>query len=257
MRYNPFIVLIFLLSLSCSTTPTGRQQLNLIGSSQMSSLGDSSFQKLKQEKPLSQDPQQNKLVKCITTRLLKTMNENPAEWEIQVFKDSAPNAFALPGNNMGIHTGMIKLANNQSQLAAVIGHEIGHVLAEHGNERMSQGLVAQAGLTAADLFLGKSTKEDQMILAALGIGAQYGVLLPFSRAQEREADRLGLKYMAEAGFDPRQAAELWKLMSQQGGSPPEFLSTHPSPQSRIDDLSSRANNYLAIYQAVENKPNCR
>lgn len=248
--------LIFTLA-SCSTTPTGRKQLTLVSSSQMSQLGAQSFSQLKQQKPLSNNSTQVRMVRCITDRLLIAMGESPQAWEIQVFVDESPNAFALPGKKMGVHTGMISLVKNQSQLAAVIGHEIGHVLARHGNERMSQGMLAQAGMTAAQLALGSNQTQDRMILGALGLGAQFGVLLPFSRKQETEADRLGLKYMAEAGFDPRQAAELWRLMAQGGGSQPEFLSTHPSPQSRISDLSARAPNHMAAYNSVSNKPNCR
>lgn len=251
-------LLVFLVILSaCATTPTGRKQLLLLNNSQVSQMGAQSFAKLKQEKPMSRDPFQNRVVGCITQRLLIAMGENPRAWEIGVFQDNSPNAFALPGNKMGIHTGMIRLVKNQDQLAAVIGHEIGHVLARHGNERMSQATLTQVGLSAAQVALGQNRRQDQMILAALGIGAQVGVLLPFGRKQETEADRLGLKYMAEAGFDPRQAAELWKLMARSGGGgPPEFLSTHPSPRSRINDLSARAANHFVAFRNVSPKPNC-
>lgn len=253
--FSYFILCLFLFA--CSTSPTGRSQLTLMPSDQMSQMGDTAFQEMKKTQPVSNDSQKVQYVKCVTNRLLQAMGENPSEWEIKVFKDDSPNAFALPGKNIGVHTGMLDLVNNQHQLAAVIGHEIGHVIADHGNERVSQNLVAQAGLTAADIALGRDSKNDQIIMAALGLGAQYGVLLPFSRKQESEADHLGLEYMAKAGFDPREAAELWKLMKQKaGGSPPEFLSTHPSPASRIQELSQLAPKYMQTYQAVENKPQC-
>ncbi len=250
--------LVFLLA-SCASSPTGRKQLTLLPASQMDQMGDQAFGELKGQGKVSKDPAQNQYVQCITSKLLKEMGEDPKEWEMLVFEDESPNAFALPGKNMGVHTGMIKMVQNQHQLAAVIGHEIGHVLANHGNERMSQGLLAQAGLTAADLYLGRDSQSDQLIVAALGIGAQFGVLLPFSRKQETESDRLGLEYMAKAGFDPREAPKLWMLMNEKagGGSPPEFLSTHPSPSSRIKDLSKRAPDYMPIYEAVSNKPNCK
>jgi predicted Zn-dependent protease len=148
------ILLIVFVLCGCASSPTGRKQLTLLGSGQMDQMGDQSFEELKKKQPQSKDPKQTQYVRCITDRLLTTMGENPSEWEILVFKDESPNAFALPGKNMGVHTGMLSLAKNQHQLAAVIGHEIGHVLANHGNERVSQGLLAQAGLTAADLFLG-------------------------------------------------------------------------------------------------------
>lgn len=243
---------------SCSTTPTGRSQLNLIGDGQMASLGDQSFEQLKKEKPISKDPVQNKLVQCVTYRLLENMGQNPKEWEVLIFVDESPNAFALPGKNVGVHTGMLALVQNQDQLAAVLGHEIGHVLADHGNERMSQGLIAQAGLMAADIVLGENSKKNQMILAALGLGAQYGVLLPYGRKQETEADQLGVEYMAKSGFNPQQSVELWKLMSAKAGgkSPPEFLSTHPSNATRIKELGQLAPRYQKVYEAVPNKPQC-
>lgn len=255
---NLYLVFFLFIFFGCSSSPTGRKQLKLIDSSQMAKMGDSSFEELKKKQPVSQNPKQNKYVKCITVELLKAMGENPSEWEILVFKDDSPNAFALPGKNMGVHTGMLSLVNNQHQLAAVIGHEIGHVIANHGNERVSQGLLTQAGLTAADLVLGRDSKNDQMIVAALGLGAQFGILLPFSRKQETEADRLGLQYMAKAGFDPSEAPELWKLMSAKSGgkSPPEFMSTHPSPSSRIKDLSERAPAFMETYQNTNPKPHC-
>jgi predicted Zn-dependent protease len=152
---------------------------------------------------------------------------------------------------------MVDLAQNDDQLAAVIGHEIGHVLAQHSNERMSQATLTSVGLEVGSAVLGKGNKtNDAIILGAMGL-TQVGILLPFSRAHEREADRLGQKFMAKAGYNPRQAAELWKLMSQGAkGSGPEFLSTHPSPASRISDLKKRAEDFMGEYQAVQPKPRC-
>lgn len=253
-----FLLIISFVIVSCSSTPTGRRQLTLVSGDQMNQLGDSSFEELKKQMPISKDPSQNNYVKCVTNHLLESMGENPSEWEVLVFEDKTPNAFALPGKNVGVHTGMLTLVKNQDQLAAVIGHEIGHVLANHGNERVSQGIVAQAGLTVADLVLGRDSRSDELIVAALGVGTQFGVLLPFSRRQETEADRLGLKYMAESGFDPRQAPELWRLMTEAAGEgPPEFLSTHPSPKSRINDLTERAADHIGAYEAVKSRPDCK
>lgn len=222
----------------------------------MNEMGVASFAELKSKTPVVKEPATFNYVKCITDRLLVAMNEDPKKWQIEVFKDDTPNAFALPGKKMGIHTGMISLAKNQDQIAAVIGHEIGHVLAEHSNERVSQSTLAQAGLQISAIALGTGKATDQLIFGALGVGAQYGVLMPFSRTHETEADRLGQMYMAKAGFDPRQAAELWKLMAKVGGSTPEFLSSHPSPESRIKDLSSRADKYMVDYQNSQ-KANCK
>jgi len=241
----------------CASSPTGRKQLKLIDSGQMSQLGIQSFDELKKQQPISTDPKQNQLVQCVTNALLKAMGKDPSQWEIRVFKDDTPNAFALPGNKVGVHTGMITLVQNPDQLAAVIGHEIGHVLANHGNERMSQALVAQAGMTAAALALGQDSQKDQLIIAALGVGTQFGVLLPYQRTQESEADTLGVEYMAKAGFDPMQSVQLWKLMAAKTGKgPAEFLSTHPSNSSRINALGKLAPKYVPVYEAVKNKPQC-
>ncbi len=223
----------------------------------MSKMGVNSFNALKKTQRVSRNTRQVAYVKCISNHLLVGLSEKPRNWEVQVFVDKSPNAFALPGNKIGVHTGLIDLVKNQSQLAAVIGHEIGHVKANHGNERASQGLVAQVGMTAADLALGRDSVSDQIILGALGLGAQFGVLLPFSRKHEQEADRLGVRYMAKSGFDPMQAAELWKLMKRKSGSgPPEILSTHPSPESRIKDLKKIGQRHLKEFQAVRVKPEC-
>ena len=242
---------------SCSTSPTGRRQLNLVGDDQMNQMGDQSFEAMKKKTPPAQDKEQFRRIRCITDRLLLAMDEDPKKWEVEIFKDKSPNAFALPGKNMGIHTGMIDLAQNNAQLAAVIGHEIGHVIAKHGNERVSQGLAAQVGMGVAGVALGADTVKDQAILAALGLGMQFGVLQPFSRKHETEADELGLKYMAKAGFDPREAAELWKIMSKKSGDgPPEFLSTHPSPSTRIKNLSKLAKDHMKIYENASKSPEC-
>jgi predicted Zn-dependent protease len=227
-------------------------------SNRLAEMGNQSFNQMKENKSLSQNKLYQKRTRCITDRLLIAIGKNPKEWKVQVFQDETPNAFALPGGNMGVHTGMIELVKNNDQLAAVMGHEIGHVLADHGNERVSQGLVTQVGLTSAQLALGMDSTKDQFIFAALGLGAQFGVLMPFSRHQESEADSLGLKYMALAGFDPREASELWRLMGK-GKSVSkleEFLSTHPSPDSRVKELSASAPSYLTSYNANRNKEPC-
>src|SRR5690625_2956372 len=158
-------------------------------------------------------------------------------WEVRVFDQESANAFALPGRKIGIHTVLLEVAVNDAQLAAVIGHEIGHVLAQHSAERMSLQYAAQGGGALLAILLGEATQEKGLLRAALARGAQYGVLLPYSRIQESEADGIGLELMARAGFDPAEAVALWRNMSAQGGDqPPEFLSTHPSHATRIADL---------------------
>lgn len=255
LKYVFFIAILF--SEGCTTSPTGRSQLNLVSEDQMDKMGEQSFQALKKKNKLSSDKNQFNRIRCITDRLLVAMNENPKKWEVEVFKDSSPNAFALPGKKMGIHTGMIDLAKNNAQIAAVIGHEIGHVLSNHGAERVSQNMASQGLLAVGAIALGTSTTKDQALLAALGVGAQFGVLLPFSRKHETEADELGLRYMAKAGFDPKEAAELWKLMQKKGGAnTPEFLSSHPSNESRIKNLSKLSKNYMSDYTNANKSPKC-
>jgi predicted Zn-dependent protease len=237
----------------------GRKQLKLIGSGQMDQMGHQSFQELKKQSKVSGSEKYNSYVNCIAKPLLLSMGQNPSQWEIRVFQDDSLNAFALPGNKIGVHTGMIEFAANQDQLAAVVGHEIGHVLAEHSNERLSQEIVLKYGIEALQGQLDDpNSKKSQMILGGLGLGSKIGVLLPFSRKHETEADLLGLQYMAKAGFDPRQASELWKKMkAKSSASTPEFLSTHPSNSTRIENLSRQAPKYFQTYQNVTKKPDCK
>ena len=248
-------ILLFGLS-SCSTSPTGRKKLKLISSSQINSMGAQSFEQMKSKSKISRNPSYTRLVKCLSYDLLVSAGQDPNAWEVQVFEDDTANAFALPGNKIGVHTGMIKTAQNPHQLAAVIGHEIGHVLAEHGNERVSQNMVAQGGLMAASIMLGEPNEKNRLLIGALGLGAQFGVLMPFSRKHETEADRLGVQYMARAGYNPIEASRLWVVMGQGGHSVPEFLSTHPSPGSRVKDLEAYAQNFMGTYSKNKAKASC-
>jgi predicted Zn-dependent protease len=227
---------------ACATSPLGRRQLMLFSDDQIDAMGIDSFDHLKADVPVSRDPAMNAYVVCVANAL--TAELDPAVrsgWEVVVFEDPTANAFALPGRKIGVHTGLLKVAVGADQLAAVVGHEIGHVLAHHGNERVSQQYAAQATLAAASVMTNPNTAEGQATMAALGIGARYGVLLPFSRSQESEADLLGIDLMARAGFDPAQSVELWKNMGKAAGgqAPPEWMSTHPSSSSRIAALSER------------------
>ena len=178
-----------------------------------------------------------------------------------VFEDDQANAFALPGYKIGVYTGLLKYAKNQDQLAAVMGHEVAHVIAEHGNERVSNQMATQAGLSIAAVLLGTEPDDNTaLIMAGLGLGAQYGVILPFSRSHESEADLIGLDLMARAGFNPQESVTLWQNMSQSGLSPPEFMSTHPSSDTRIEQLRERIPQVQPAYQqAVKNgqRANCK
>jgi len=229
----------FLLS-ACATSPTGRKQFLAIPAEQLDTLGADSFKEIQKTTPTTTSAKYYNVTKCVADKLLLAIGENPAEWELKVFVDKSPNAFALPGRKIGVHTGMIDLADNADQLAAVMGHEIGHVLASHGNERMSQGMLANIGMQAAQVALGKDTTTNNLLMAGLGLGARFGVIMPFSRKHESEADYLGQQYMAKAGFDTRAATALWQKMAAAAGgaNPPEFLSTHPSNASRIRDTAN-------------------
>lgn len=182
------------------------------------------------------------------------------QWEVVVFDDEQVNAFALPGGKIGVYTGLLNVAENQHQLAAVIGHEVGHVIAEHGNERMSQSTLINMGSQAVGQVLAANeVPQSGPIMAAIGLGVQVGVQLPFSRTHESEADVIGLQLMAKSGFDPRQSVNLWQNMDAASGGnrPMELLSTHPAPQTRINNLQANMPNAYASYQATAYRPNCR
>ena len=253
------ICLALLLSLtlsSCATSQEGRKQFKLIPENQMNAMGVQSFEQMKQEIPLTRDKNIQQYVRCIANKIITQVkdNPNPEQWEVQVFDDDQANAFALPGYKIGVYTGLLKHAKNQDQLAAVIGHEVAHVIAGHGNERVSTQMATQAGLDVASVMLGSgNSTENALIMAGLGLGIQYGITLPYSRSHESEADLIGLDLMARAGFDPAESLNLWKNMSQAGSAPPEFMSTHPSNDTRIKQLSERipkAN--IAYQQAIDN-----
>jgi len=253
--YTSLILVITALS-SCATSPEGRTQFKLIPDDQMDLMGAQSFEQIKQQTPLSKDQNINQYVLCIANKIIPqvTQNPDPKQWEVQVFDDPQANAFALPGNKIGVYSGLLKYAKNQDQLAAVMGHEIAHVIAKHGNERVSSQMATQAGLEIASVMLGGTQDANNaMILAGLGLGVQFGITLPFSRSHESEADLIGLDLMAKAGFNPEQSVPLWENMSKAGASPPEFMSTHPSGSTRIKQLKERipkAN--IAYQQAVNN-----
>jgi len=248
------------LVVACATSPEGRKQLVLLPDDQMNSMGVQAFSDMKQKQPIEKDASANTYVRCVTDALLPHVRtgKSPDQWEVVVFKEDSANAFALPGGKVGVHTGLLRVATSPSQLAAVIGHEIGHVIAQHGNERVSQTVVAQVGLAGVGLAMKDRNKNYDLIMAGLGLGTQFGVLLPHGRAQESEADIIGLKLMSEAGFDPKEAITLWQNMGRAAGShPPEFLSTHPSPSSRIANIQKNLGPAEKTYLAVANKPNCR
>lgn len=225
----------------CTTSPLGRSQLILFPDAEMAQMGAAAFQEMQQQTPASTNATHNAYVRCISDHIVRALpGEQPSAWEVRVFDDDAVNAFALPGRKIGVYTGLLEVAENQNQLATVIGHEVAHVQANHSNERVSTSFVTQSGLQLAQIAAGANTANQRQLFGLLGLGAQVGVLLPFGRAQESEADLIGLDLMADAGFDPRESVKLWQNMAKQGGQrPPDFLSTHPSSERRIVDLNAR------------------
>jgi predicted Zn-dependent protease len=254
------VVILTTLLVSCVTSPLGRKQLVLMPADQVDSMGTEAFSTIKRENPLETNSQVNRYVTCVANAIIQVSNSPITNWEIAIFKDESANAFALPGGKIGVHTGLLKVAEDQNQLAAVIGHEIAHVLANHSNERVSQEYAVKQGLELVQAVTNVQTQMGQTMMGLLGVGAQFGILLPYSRVHESEADIFGLNLMATAGFDPRASVMLWQNMERAGGSrPPEFLSTHPSHSTRINDLQNAMNNALSLYQQAQSsgrRPNC-
>jgi predicted Zn-dependent protease len=247
---------------ACSTSPTGRSQVLLYSDAQLAQSGAQAFAGMKQETPISNTIVTNRFVQCISNNIITQLgpNENPEDWEVVVFDSEQVNAFALPGKKIGVYTGLLGIAENQHQVAAVIGHEVGHVLAQHGNERMSQSTLIGISQEAVNIALqSNDVAQSGAIMSALGLGVQVGVALPFSRAHESEADVIGLDLMSKAGFDPRQSVNLWQNMNRVSGGnrPLEIMSTHPAPETRMANLKANMPNALAQYNAVSNKPNCK
>lgn len=252
--------LLAALLVACATSPTGRSQLILIPESEMTQMGTQAFQQMRREQEVSDNRRVHRYVGCVADAITAELSGEWAktDWEVVVFEDDNANAFALPGGKIGVHTGLLDVAKNQDQLATVIGHEIGHVMARHGAERVSQQFAASTALQLVGSYVGEdSSNSSKLAMALLGLGTQVGVLLPYSRIQESEADVIGLDLMAKAGFDPRASVKLWENMAQQGGGrPPEFLSTHPAPGSRIQELRNNMEGAMDLYRQSGRQPRC-
>lgn len=247
------------LAIACATSPTGRKQLILLPEDEVAALGVTAFEEMKQEQPLSSDAALSQYVNCVAGAVLAGNRDRVSgAWEIRVFASEQVNAFALPGRKIGIYEGMAKFADTPAQLAAVIGHEIGHVLAQHGNERMSEAMAAQGALSLLEAYEGGGENKE-LLLGALGLGYQYGRAMPHSRTQETEADEIGLVLMAKAGYDPQDAVALWRKMAQRGDAGPEFLSTHPAPENRAKALTEQQSEVQPLFsraRAAGRNPTC-
>ena len=256
------LLTVVVLADSCSTVPlTGRRQLSLIPESEMISMGFSSYSDFMKENTVSTDRTNTALVKevgkNISDAVVKYFSDNNMsaslngyQWEFNLIDDATPNAWCMPGGKIVVYTGILPYTKDADGLAVVISHEIAHAVARHGNERMSQGLITQLGGIALSEALKSKPEQTQMLFgAAFGLGAQYGVMLPYSRAHELEADRLGLIFMAMAGYDPQAAVAFWERMAAMGGqSPPEFLSTHPADATRIQKIKEVMPEALSHYK---------
>lgn len=214
----------------------GRSQLLFVSSGQMAQLAATAWTDLKKEQPTTNNPKYVNRMKRVAPKIITASGNSPADWEVQVFDSKELNAFALPGGKIGFYTGILDIMENDAQIATVMGHEVAHVNYNHAGERYSQSTLAQTGLTVAQVAVSGSQYQNQ-ILGVLGAGATLGVILPFSRRHELEADKFGVRYMARAGYDPNEALRFWENMSAQNSQkPPEFLSTHPSDATRIAQL---------------------
>jgi predicted Zn-dependent protease len=245
---------------ACATSPTGRSQLILLPDSQVDQMGLQAFETMKRDKPISNNTRLNQAANCIASNI--TQSTTGGRWEVVVFEDDSFNAFALPGNKIGVYSGLFKLVENQDQLAAVIGHEIGHVLAKHSAERASQELAVSSGMSMVQAMSNPQSTLGRAAFGMLGLGAEYGVLMPYGRTQESEADIIGIDLMAKAGFDPRQSINLWQRMGQatQGQQTAEFMSTHPSHATRIRDLEQHMPQAMGFYQQAQTtgrRPQCQ
>ena len=218
---------------ACAQAPyTGRQQLMLVSDQEANQMGMQAAQEVRTTEPVITGTPQADKVQVIGRRIAAVEKDSGYDWRFHLIGKDIPNAFALPGGNVFVYQGLFKYARNDAQLAAVIAHEIAHVLARHGSERMSVAMASQMATGVA----GQAAGSDAFA-QAFGMAANYGVVMPYSRTQESEADRIGLILMAKAGYPPEAAVDLWRnMMTAPGAKPPEFLSTHPANETRIRDI---------------------
>lgn len=247
-----FLMFFSVMLLGCNHhSPTGRGQTLLFSEAEMLQMGKASFEQMKKQQAISNDIALTQYVNCVASRIISQIPGNKLNWEVVLFDSPQVNAFALPGGYIGVYTGLLKVAKTPDQLAAVIGHEVAHVLANHGNEQVSRAQIKGIGLKLANLALdlGDVSNKD-LYMAALGLGADVGYSLPFGREQESEADVLGLEFMARAGFNPLASISLWQNMSKASANAPfELLSTHPSNKNRIKELEQRQAAVEPLYLA--------
>ncbi|MBC8320506.1 MAG: M48 family metallopeptidase [Bacteroidetes bacterium] len=246
-------VLIILFFYSCSTVPiTGRKQISMIPDNELMAMSFQQYDEFLNENPPSRNNQHSQIVKSVGFKIQKSVEKYMADnnlsymlngynWEFNLVENDQINAWCMPGGKVVVYTGIIPVTKNETGLAVVMGHEIAHAIAGHGNERLSQELLRTAGGIGLMVALNEQPQETQQLwMTVYGVGTELGAMLPYSRLHESEADRMGLIFMAMAGYNPNEAPVFWERMSKssKGHKPPEFLSTHPSDQTRIDNLNS-------------------
>ena len=256
-----FLILAFIIS--CSTVPlTGRKQLNIIPAGQIMSMSYQQYDDFLKQNKVSTDKNNTAMIKRVGKKIQTAVETYFAqknlsaelkgyEWEFNLVESTDVNAWCMPGGKVVFYTGILPITKDETGVAVVMGHEVAHAIAEHGNERMSQGLITQfGGLALAKALEDKPAETQALWMGAFGLGAQVGVLLPFSRLHESEADRLGLTFMAMAGYDPNKAVDFWQRMAalKGGQAPPEFLSTHPSDATRINDIKKHLPEAMKYYK---------
>ncbi len=241
----PVLLLVVAVVAACETAPvTGRNQFILVSEPEAREMGLQAYQQILDKSTVSNRQDYKRRVETVGRRIAAVSGKPDLDWEFTVIEDETPNAFALPGGKVGVHSGLFDVVENDDQLATVMAHEVAHAIARHGSERMSQQMVVQGGLQG----IGAATGNAGYVQVA-ATAATLGIILPYSRSQEAEADHIGLIYMAKAGYDPRAAIQLWKNFDALGGGrPPEFVSTHPSPGSRIERLQELMPEAMDIYR---------
>lgn len=250
------------LIIACYKAPvTGRNQLILISPQEEKQMGALAFQEIIKEEKISNNTSYKNVVERVGNRIAKVSHSPELNWEYKVIDDDKTiNAFALPGGKVGVYTGILKVAETEAGLATVMAHEVAHATARHGGERVTTGILAQLGQAALSVALRNNDPAVvNSIMQAYGVGVNVGAILPFSRGQESEADRIGLIYMAKAGYDPREAVKFWQRMDQaaKGQSPPEFLSTHPGHSTRINNLRAWMPEAVKYYESAPKAPNSK
>ena len=254
-KYFLFMALTTLLLISCATTPvSNRSTLILISKSKEIALGKQSYNKILKKEKVSENKKFNRIIQRVGKRIAAVSHMPKLNWEIKLIESDQKNAFALPGGKIAIYTGILSVAKNEAGLATVMSHEIAHVIARHGAQRMTQQMLLQGAMIGAGFSMNNS-KHRNIILSALGLGVLYGFTLPFSRSHESEADQIGLIYMAKAGYDPREAINFWqrfsKIKAEKG--PPEWASTHPADATRMRALRGYLSRAKYSYQNLKVK----